>query len=93
MSGVFVGVGRLLAQFVHAAMDVGVFGFVVADDAVDHGAGLLRGGGVVEIDQRLAVRGGVEDREIGADFCRLKFREPFEDGGGAGHSGDFAVSG
>ena len=54
----FVGVGRLLAQLVDAAMDVGVFGFVVADEAIDHRPGLLRGGAVVEVDQRLAVRVG-----------------------------------
>jgi hypothetical protein len=37
------------------AMHVGVFGFVGLRHAVEHRIGLLRGGGVVEIDQRLAI--------------------------------------
>ena len=50
-----VGVGRALAQHVHAAMDVGVVVAVVARDRVDHRLRLLRRRRVVEIDERLAV--------------------------------------
>ncbi len=51
----FVLFGRAFGKIVHAAMNVGVAALVVAHDRVDHRARLLRRGGVVEIDERLAV--------------------------------------
>ena len=48
----------------HAAMNVGVVVLVVARDRVDHRLRLLRRGGVVEVDQRLAVNLLLENREI-----------------------------
>ena len=45
-------------------MDVGVVVLVVARDGVDHRARLLRSGGVVEIDQLLAVDLLVEDGKV-----------------------------
>ena len=51
----FVIARRLLAQVMHAAMDVGVLRGVIARDRVDHGLRLLRGRGVVQIDQRASV--------------------------------------
>ena len=51
-----VRVGGRLAEVVHAAMDVRVLLGVVADDARRSPPRLLRRGGVVEIDERLAVR-------------------------------------
>ncbi len=47
-------------------MDIGIFGFVEARDSVDHGLRLLRGGGVVQPDERLAVDALAQDREIAA---------------------------
>ena len=64
----FVGRGGALAQFVHAAMDVGAIHLVEMADGVDHHGGLLRGGGAIQVDQRLAVNRLLEDREILADF-------------------------
>ena len=69
---ILVGFGRPLAQLINAAMNVGVFGLVEADDAVDHGARLLGGGGVVEVDQRLAVHLVVQDREIVVNFADVE---------------------
>ena len=67
-------VGRDLAELVNAAMDVGVFGFVVAADRDRSPPRLLRGGAVVEIDQRLAVDRRVQDGEIGADSLNVNSR-------------------
>ena len=59
------GVGRLVAERVHAAMHVGVAGRVVGVDGVDDRARLLRGRGRVEVDERMRRRsraGGSESR-------------------------------
>jgi len=69
--------GCLLAEGVNAAMDVGVFVFVIIFDPIDDGQRFLRGGGVVEIDQRLAVDFCIEDGEMGAE------RRQVEQGGGS----------
>ena len=50
-----VGLGRRVGEIMQAAVDVGVFGRVGVLQAVEHGLRLLRRGGVVEIDERLAV--------------------------------------
>jgi hypothetical protein len=56
--------GRGVGHVVQAAMDVGVAGLHAGDHRVDHRPRLLRRGGVVEIDQRLAVDLFREDREL-----------------------------
>ena len=62
-AGLFVGRGGALAQHVDAAMDVGVVDFVEVSNGVEDREGLLRGGRVVEVDQRLAVDLLPQDRE------------------------------
>ena len=59
-----VGLGRARAQFVQAAMHVGVVVLVIMPERIEHRARLLRRGRVVEIDQRLAMHLLVEDREV-----------------------------
>ena len=59
---------RSCESVMHAAMDVGVVVLVIAHDRVDHRVRLLRGGRVVEIDQRRAVDLRVQDREV-ARIC------------------------
>ena len=60
----FVQVGALIAQPVDAAMDVGVVLFVDVDQRLNHLPRPLRGGGVVEIDQRhVVVQPQPQDRE------------------------------
>jgi len=49
-------------------VDVAVFLLVIFADGVDHLPGLLRRGGIVEIDQRPLVYLLVQDREIGPDI-------------------------
>src|SRR5579859_4193856 len=56
-----------IAQFVDAAVDVGVVAFVIMDQRVNHHARLLRRGGVIEINQRLAVDLLVKDGKIPAE--------------------------
>ena len=67
----FVAVGRLLAERVDAPVDVGVVAFVVVHNRLNDLPRLLRGGGVVEIDQRLPVHLAREDGEVRADFLRV----------------------
>ena len=58
----------------HAAMNIGVVRLVVARDCVDHRSRLLRCGGVVEINERLAVNFPLEDWKIGANSLYVDVR-------------------
>ncbi len=55
-----------------AAMDVGIFLGVALHDGIKHGLGLLGRGGVVEIDQGLAIDLAGEDGKVAADFFDVK---------------------
>ena len=59
-----IGLGRGIGEIMQAAMHVGVFALVGLRHAVEHGIRLLRRGGVVEIDQRLAIDLHGERRKI-----------------------------
>ncbi len=67
LAGALVAFGRGIGEVMQAAMHVGVFRGVGLLDAVEHRLRLLRGSGVVEIDQRLAIDLHAENREILAD--------------------------
>ena len=54
-AGFLVALGGLHAEGVDSAMDVGVVAFVVVHEGLNDGGGFLGGGGVVQVDQRLAV--------------------------------------
>ncbi|MNN38449.1 hypothetical protein D3C81_1524460 [compost metagenome] len=56
--------GRLVRQGMQAPVDVGVAALHRRDQGVDHRTRLLRRGGVVQIDQRLAVHLSRQDREL-----------------------------
>ena len=58
-----------LAQFVYAAMDVGIIHLVELVHRVEHHLRFLGGGGVVQIDQRFAVDALVQYREVLASAC------------------------
>ena len=62
-----VGIGRGVGEVMQAAMHVGIFGGIGVLEALEHCLRLLRRGGVVEIDERLAIDLHREDREIRAD--------------------------
>ncbi len=62
-----------VAQFMDAAMDVRVVALVIMHQRVNHRARFLRRGGVVEINQRLAVDLLVEDRKILSQCGPLNF--------------------
>src|SRR5512146_891331 len=61
-----VCLGRKLAQMVHRAMDVCILGAVVPGQRVDDGSRLLRGRGVVQVDEGLPVDLRGQDGELGA---------------------------
>ena len=67
LPGGVVGVGCVDRHVVHAAVDVGVALFVDVALGLDHGPRLLGRGGVVEVDQGLAVDRLRKDREVAAD--------------------------
>ena len=69
-----VGVGGPLAQQVHTPMHVRVLVRVVANQSIEHHLRLLRRRGVVEIDERLAVREGAQDRKVFADAAHVERR-------------------
>ena len=48
-------------------MDIGIFLRLALHDGVEHRLGLLRRGGIVEIDQRLAIDLARQDRKVAAD--------------------------
>ena len=55
LSGMFVCLGRFLAQIMHATMDVTVLVQVIVALALDDAQGFLGGGGIVQINQGLAI--------------------------------------
>ena len=63
----FVGGGGAVAQFVDAAVHVGVVVLIIALNGLEHGARFLRGGGVVEVYQRMPVNLLSQRREIISD--------------------------
>ena len=65
-------VGRLHAQRVDAPVHVGVVPLVEVDETSDHRPRLLRGGRVVEIDQRHAVDPAGQYGEVLPDPCYVK---------------------
>ena len=71
-ASVLIRASRALAQKMHAAMDIGVVFGVAAHHRVDDGLRLLCRGGVVEIDERLAVYFLTQDREVAPDFLDVE---------------------
>src|SRR5262249_40906923 len=80
----FVGISGAIAQFVNAPVDVGVVAFVITEDGVKDGPGLLRRGGVVEVNEGVAVDFLIEDREVGSEIRPIRRGRP--DGDWAGGS-------
>ena len=60
----FESLGRLIGQGVQATVNVGIGAFHRRGQGIDHRARLLRRGGRVQIDQRLAVHRPRQDREL-----------------------------
>ena len=79
----FVGLGGALGEKVDAAMDVRAVLLVEARDGVDDGLRLLRGGGIVEIDERLAVNRLMQRGEV---FAECSYVEPGGADRGCAHS-------
>ncbi len=66
-AGALIGLGGLVGQGMEAAMDVRIGRLHQPDHGVHDRARLLRGGGVIQIDQRPAVDLPLQDRELLAD--------------------------
>ncbi len=64
LAGLLVGRGGKSGEVVHASVHVGIVAFVVVVHRIEHHRGLLRGGGVVEVDQVLAIHLLVQNREV-----------------------------
>ncbi len=71
LARILVGFGRGIGEIVQPAVHVGVFGGIGVLQAIEHGLRLLRRGGIVEIDERLAVDLQREDRKILADAVHV----------------------
>jgi hypothetical protein len=87
--GHLIGVGRAGREFMGAAMDVGVLVSVEIRQTVDDRLRLLRGGGVVEPDQRPAVHLPLEDGEIAPEGIHVEGRVPGPDIGFEGDRRSF----
>jgi len=81
-AGGLEGVGGAVAQFVDAAMHIGIVVLVIMGQRRDDGARLLRGGSVVQVHQRFAVNLLVQDGKILAQLGPIN-------GGGVFHGYDF----
>ena len=64
--------GGTPAQFVDAAVDIGVVILVKPAQGVDDGSGLLRSGGIVQIDERMSMNLLVKDGKILAQAFHVK---------------------
>ena len=62
-------------EVVHAAVDVGVVALVVADNGINDCPWLLRGGGIVQINQRMPVDLLLQYGKIGAHPLDVKIRD------------------
>ena len=60
---ILVGFGGLSGQMVSTAVNVGIAVAVVTIQGFDDGKGLLSGGGIIKIDQRVAMHRGVKNGE------------------------------
>jgi hypothetical protein len=70
-AGCFKGFGGPGTELMSTAMNVGVVCGVVLLQGLQHLARLLTGGGVIEVNQRMAIRRAlVKDREIGTISIR-----------------------
>ena len=66
LAGLLVFRRREFAKVVNAAMHVRILGGIVVRDGVNDRAGLLRSGGIVEIDERPAMHLPRQNREVAA---------------------------
>src|SRR2546423_1300769 len=55
-------------------MDIGIFRGVVTNDRLNHTLWLLRGRGIIKIDERLTVNFPRKDWEFGTDFVHIEIR-------------------
>ena len=64
LAGGLKGGRGAVAQFMNAAMDICIVSLVKVLESIEDGAGLLGGGSIVEINQRMAMNLLIEDGEV-----------------------------
>ena len=69
---ILIGIGCAGRKLMRRAMDIGVFVLIEVCKAIDDGLRLLRGGGIVQPDQRTPVDQFAQDREIPPDGIGVK---------------------
>ena len=65
LAGLLVELGGLLTHPMDATVDIGIDVEILVAHGVQYAEGLLRGGGVVEVNQRFPIYGAREDGKIG----------------------------
>ena len=70
-AGGLVQVGSLLTEIVNTTMHIGIDIQILVPHGVEHAQGLLRGGRIVEIDQRLAIYFPLQNGKIGPYFLNV----------------------
>src|SRR3984893_6013145 len=63
-AGILLGLGRGVGEIMQSPMNIGVFGGVGVSHAIENGFRLLRRGGVIEVDERLAIYLKRQDRKV-----------------------------
>src|SRR5271166_2121727 len=59
-----IGLGGGIGEIMQPSMDIGVFVLIRMSNSIEDGLRLLRGGGIVQIHERLAVGPLREDRKV-----------------------------
>ena len=77
-AGGLKAIGGSHAEGVEGTVDVGVVTLVVVRECLDDAAGLLGGGGAVEVDERMAVDLLLEDGEVVSDARPVHDRRRFQ---------------
>lgn len=73
LSGMFVSLGRLLAQIMHSTVNVAVLVQVIVTLTLNDTQRFLRSGGIVEINQGLTIDLLVKDGELLSYFVDVHF--------------------
>src|SRR5215813_11801879 len=74
---VFIGLCCLLTQVISTPVDIGIFFRVIALQGLNHHLRLLAGGGIIQVDQRLAVHLSLKNREVLPNAPDIEWAVPY----------------
>src|SRR5215510_15995033 len=63
----FESAGSAIAEFMNAAVNVGVVALVILDEGIYDSARLLGGGGIIEVNERTAMHLLIQNGEVGSE--------------------------